>query len=233
MAGSSRFVLAALDGEASGIVEKCAATLGRLLEAPVRSVHVVPGVGLRGELRRSQLAQVLRGDSQEVVGRPEDVLARLVQVTDCQAAVFAMRRPRPGERLRRGSGTALAVARRVHRPLLLVPPDMADWAGPHKALVVLDGTGTTAMASAEALADFAALGVRSVPVHAVDDDPSQPAPRSRQILDHQQRQECDLIVLAWLRQMRGADGTAVVDVLARTTVPVLLVPADELVGASA
>ena len=233
MAGSGRFVLAAVDGDAGAVVEKCAAVLGRMLELPVRPVHVNPGTGLRGEGRRSQLAQVLRGELHEITGRPEDVLARLAQVPDCQAALFAIRRAHEGGRMRRGSGTALAVARRVRRALLMVPPQIDDWSGPHRALVVLDGSGPTAVAAAEGLSAFGALGIQVVPMHTVDDDPSQPAPRARQILDEQKRHDCDLIVMSWSRQIRGLDGSAVIDVLGRTSVPVLLAPAlDEPVSVS-
>jgi hypothetical protein len=222
MARSGRFVLAALDGDAAASVEKCASTVGRLLDLPVRSVHVQTGPGLRGEARRSQLARVMRGELQELTGRPEDMLARLVQIPDCSVAVFAIRRPKPGERLRRGSGTALSVARRVNRAMLMVPPGSTDWSGPHRALVVLDGTGTTAMATAEALSPWSPL-VEGVLMHAVDDDPAEPASRARQILTHRKRHDCDLIVMSWTRQMRGLSGAAVVDVLAETPVPVMLV----------
>ena len=100
--------------------------------------------------------------------------------------------------------------------------------------MVLDGSGTTAVAAAEGLSAFAALGIQNVPMHTVDDAPAQPAPRARQILDGQERHDCDLIVLSWARQMRGLEGSAVIDVLGRTSVPVLLAPAlDEPVSVSA
>lgn len=230
--------------------------MAELLALPVRAVHVTPGPGLRGEARRSALARVERGESCEISGRPEDVLTSLVEAPGADLTVLGARqRPRrPGGR--RAAGTAIAVARRVSRPLLLVPAGVDDWCGPCRVLTPLDGTGVTAMAAASALAAISRPDTVGIPLHVVDESsahrfwggPADEAdtwrrefqhrcatsvtdlphvltgPVGHQVLDAVRRTASDLVVLVWSRRTRGGHGAAVLDILASSPVPVLLVP---------
>ena len=158
-------MLAALDGPpAVPAIRRVAAVMGQVLELPVRSVHVVAGPGLRGEARRSALARVERGDDTEMTGRPEDVLRALAEAPGTALTVLGTRQAcrRPGGR--RAAGTALAVAKRVTRPLLMVPAAATGWDGPRRVLTPLDGTGLTAMAAASALADIRMAETESIPL---------------------------------------------------------------------
>lgn len=234
------------------VADVMAAQLG----LPVRKVHVVPGPGLRGEARRSALGRVARGDDDQVVGRPENVLAALAQAPGASLTILgASQRPhRPGTR--RGSGTALAVARRVSCPLLLVPAAATDWDGPRQVVTALDGTGHTALAAASALTAIATPETQSTSLHigmpkepsalrngqdvlltragAVHGDDTRAAaeahqrvpgvPPGQRLLKMVAEAGGDLVVMVWSRRTRGPQGSAVLDVLASTTVPLLLVP---------
>lgn len=226
MRGQSRFVLAAVDGAAADAVTHCAASLAVAMGLPVRCVRVEPGAGLRGEAQRSALARVLRGDQVDLQGRPEDLLARLIHLDDTAMAVLGIRRWET-RASRRGSGTAVAVARRVSRPILLVPSTATEWAGPKRALVALDGTTDTAMAAAEAMAPLGRMGVESVPIHVTSTSTATGdawTAEGRGVMRGVADSGCDMAVVAWTRQVRGRHGAAVLDVLSHTEVPVLLVP---------
>lgn len=245
------YVLAALDGPpAEPAVLHVATVMGGLLRLPVRPVHVEPGPGLRGEARRSALGRVARGEDGRIVGRPETVLAALAQATGATLTVLgASQRPhRPGTR--RGSGTALAVARRVLCPLLLVPSAATDWSGPRQVVTALDGTGRTALAAASALTAITTADTQSTPLHigkrpgpaqllnghdvfqphreegAASDGHQRVAgvPPGQRVLKAVADTGSDLVVMVWSRRTRGPQGSAVLDVLASTSVPVLLVP---------
>jgi hypothetical protein len=253
----SHYVLAGLDGPpAEHAVLAVAEVMGEILGLPVRRVHVVAGPGLRGEARRSALGRVERGESGEVPGRPEDVLSSLIEAPGTDLAVLGARQRarRPGAR--RASGTAIAVARRVTHPLLLVPPGLSDWDGPRRVLTPLDGTGITAMTAASALAAISRPDTIGIPLHVVDESSAhrfwggpadeadtwrrefqhryvngvaqlprvESGPVGQQVLRAVEATDSDLVVLVWSRRTRGGHGAAVLDVLASSAVPVLLVP---------
>ena len=255
-----RVVVAGLDGPpAEAAVLRAASLVGDLLHVPVRPVHVVPGPGLRGEARRSALASIVRGEKAEIVGRPEALLTALAQAAGTALTVLGARQRerRPGGR--RGAGTAIAVARRVTSPLLLVPPAAWDWPGPRHVLTALDGTGPTALAAAAALSGLVEPTTVVVPLHVADGTtvhsgwdtpdsvahrtlsvPSVPGgdgPAHRQgplggrILSLAEELTSNLVVLVWSRHIRGPYGAAVLDVLSSTPVPVLLVPLTPLPAA--
>jgi hypothetical protein len=229
-------VIVGIDGPpAEQAVLRVAAVMGERLGAPVRPVHVTTGGGLRGEARASALARVGRGESQDLVGRPETLLAALVEAPGAVLSVFGARqRPWP-TRGRRASGTALSVARRVERPLLLVPAGATEWKGPTHVLTVLDGTGETALAAASALGEIRAADVMATALHLGNGsggwrppderhDASRVAVGRRVLEALEAERDVDLVVMVWSRRTGGTDGRAVLDVLARTPVPVLLVP---------
>lgn len=253
MRAEGRHIVVAVAGPpAEPAVRHVADVMGEMLDIPVRPVHVVTGPGLRGEARRSALARVARGEADQVVGRPETVLAALAQSPGASLTVLgaSQRGQRPGSR--RGSGTAMAVARRVTCPLLFVPPVATDWSGPHRVVTALDGTGRTAMAAASALTTIAASDMQSTQLHigkrpepsfladghvhslmaphatAESDSEalSRPAgvPAGQRVLQAIADSDGDLVVMVWSRRTRGPQGCAVLDVLASTSVPLLLVP---------
>lgn len=252
MRQQAHYVVAGVDGPpAEAAVRAVAEVMGALLDVPVRPVHVEPGPGLRGEARRSALARVARGETDTVVGRPETVLATLAQAPGAVLTVLGTRRHgrRPGAR--RAAGTAMAVARRVSRPLLLVPASLEGWSGPTRVLSALDGTGRTALAAASALAgitrpDTVALSLQIADgpgrlgpwSHVSADDEDSPRPRQlsrpvgRHVLQEAAETQSDLVVMVWSRQTRGPYGAAVMDVLGGSEVPVLLVPVPTPVAAA-
>lgn len=236
------YVVAGLDGPpAEAAVRRVAGAMGKLLHAPVRCVHVDVGPGLRGEARRGALARVARGESEHIDGRPERVLAALAQAPGAVLTVLGVRqRPwRPGSR--RTAGTAVGVARRVSRPLLLVPPSLDDWPGPTRVLSALDGTGRTALAAASALSAISAPDTVARSLHVADGPGlagtwvgaggadaaparSNTRPIGRYVLQQAAEAASDLVVMVWSRQTRGAYAAAVLEVLSSSPVPVLLVP---------
>lgn len=259
MRADGHYIVAALAGQpAEPAVLHVAGVMGEQLGIPVRPVHVAPGPGLRGEARRSALARVARGEADQLVGRPETVLAALAQATGASLTVLgaSQRGQRPGTR--RGSGTAMAVARRVLCPLLFVPPTATEWSGPRRVVTALDGTGRTALAAASALTGIASSDTQSTQLHigrrpgtsplfdghhalgvplpataVIETDArSRPAgvPAGRRVLQAVADTDGDLVVMVWSRRTRGPQGSAVLDVLASTSVPVLLVPVPVLLA---
>jgi hypothetical protein len=163
-------VLAALDrAEDTPAVRLVAGVVAvHLGDLPVREVHVVPGAGLRGAARQAALARVERGESAEIQGRPVDILTGLVESPRAALAVFGTGHPAARPTPRRPSGTAFAVARRVHRPVLLAPPTLDKWPGALRVLVPLDGTGVTALAASAALALLSVPDTVATTVHVFD-----------------------------------------------------------------
>jgi hypothetical protein len=99
-------------------------------------------------------------------------------------------------------------------------------------LTVLDGTGETALAAANALADIKAADATTTALH-LGNGHSRSVPQAtstsraavgRRVLEQLEGGDVDLVVMVWSRRDGGADWRAVLDVLARTSVPVLLVP---------
>ncbi len=232
---TGRHVIAAVDGPpAEEAVLQAAKAMGGHLDAAVRPVRVRIGGGLRGEARAGALRRVARGESADLVGRPETLLAALAGAPDAVLTVMGTRRRPARARGRRASGTAVSVARRIERPLLLVPADATGWGGPSRVLTVLDGTGETAMAAACALAQIGVTGTDTTAVHLGDGAHPRPddwgrhtssVSNGRRVLEEQVSTDADLVVMVWTRRSSGCDGRAVLDVLTRTPVPVLLVPA--------
>jgi nucleotide-binding universal stress UspA family protein len=250
-----RYVVAGVDGPPAEVsVRHVAGVVAELMGAAVRAVHVEPGPGLRGEARRSAMARVTRGETENIVGRPETVLTALAETPGAVMTVLGVRQAprRPGAR--RGGGTAMAVARRATFPLLLVPPAADGWGGPGRVLSALDGTGLTALAAASALSGITGPHTVALPLHVADGpDPAtawagqsrdlsgwtaetgsagtegahqrlRTRPLGRHVLDQADETASDLVVLVWSRHTRGPYGAAVLDVLSATRVPVLLVP---------
>jgi len=130
---------------------------------------VATGPGERGAARQAAMARVERGESPEIVGRPVDVLAALVESPHALAAVLGTGNPAARASPRRPGGTAFSVARRVTRPLVLAPPSLDQWAGARRVLVPLDGTGITALAASAGLATIGLPTTEATTVHVFDE----------------------------------------------------------------
>jgi len=163
-------VLAAIDpASGSEAVRVVAAAVANQFSTVVRDVHVVAGPGERGPARQAALARVERGESSQVVGRPVDILTALIESPRTLAAVLGTGNPAARPSPRRPGGTAFSVARRVTRPLLLVPAVIDDWPGARRVLVPLDGTGVTALAASAGLATLSLPETVATTVHVFDE----------------------------------------------------------------
>lgn len=221
-------IVAALDGAPNeAAVRRVADVMGGLLDIPVRPVHVVSGPGLRGAARASALAKVERGESAKVTGRPEAVLATLTEAPSAALTVIGTSQRGWRPRARRAAGTAMALARRVSRPLLMVPPSATGWTGPRRVLTLLDGTGDTAVAAASALSSIRVPETVSRSLHVNGSAPAERAVGrlpADAVIEESKASDSDLVVIVWGRTARGPKGAMILDVLSRTSVPVLLVP---------
>ncbi|HXX91880.1 MAG TPA: universal stress protein [Acidimicrobiales bacterium] len=258
MRAEGHFVLAALDrGLGTPAVQRVAAVVAEHFRLPVRFVHVTTGPGPRGAARQAATARVERGETDELTGRPVDILTGLVESPRTAMAVFGTGSPLERPSPKRPSGTAFAVARRVTRSMLLVPPSLAHWDGPRRVLVPLDGTGVTALAASAALAELREPDTVATTVHVVehgtvaalgDDAPQRMEALRSELRDRYQgalgeglevrtgqvaahltdmaaSDGFDMVVVVWSQQTRGGRAAVVADLLARTAIPILLVPA--------
>jgi nucleotide-binding universal stress UspA family protein len=177
--------------------------------------------------------------------------------TEVAVAVLGVR-GNPAGRRPAGS-TALAVATRATKPVVVVPPEPRDppRAGLHRVLVPLDGTADAALAVEQAMGWFAGSGVEIVGLHVFDastvlrfwDRPEHDhaawskeflarnvtaaATRlevrsgwpSDRILEVATAERADMIALGWHRRLVPEGAAVVREVLARTSLPVILLPA--------
>ena len=257
MRGDGPHVLAAL-GSPSGraAVRTVASAIAEQFSTTVREVHVAAGPGDRGAARQAALAKVERGETSDIVGRPIDVVAALVESPRTLVAVMGTGNPAARASPRRPGGMAFSVARRVTRPLVLVPADVDCWTGAHQVLVPLDGTAITAMAASAGLATVALPTTQATTVHVFDertvprfwDSPHheyeawttefkarycdtigesleiRAGPVGDQLTAMASSGAFDLVVVVWSRETRDGRAGVVMDLLAGTTVPILLVP---------
>jgi len=250
-------ILAAVDPESgSEAVRVVADVLSLQFDAPVREVYVVAGPGERGAARQAALAKVERGETAELLGRPVDILASLVESPHALATVLGTGNPAARPNPRRPGGTAFSVARRVSRPLVLVPPGIEKWAGAKRVLVPLDGTGITALAASAGLATVSIPETVATTVHVFDERTVPPfwdnpqheyeawtkefkarycetlgeglevrsGPVGDQVTSMTASGDYDLVVVVWSQQTRGGRAGVVMDLLAGSPVPLLLVP---------
>jgi hypothetical protein len=225
------YVLAAMDDTpVASAVEMVARRMTRYLDVPMRRVHASRSVG-PGDVDRSRLARIEKGEVSTVDGRPSAVLTALIESPASPLGVMGMPSTRRSPERRIG-GTTFSVARRVTRPLLVVPRELTVWSGPHDILVPLDGTATTAYAASLAIATLSLGAMTTTPVYVFNDGTVShrglraggEAP-SGHLLDMTAEGAFDLVVVVWSQLAAGSEGEVVVDLLANCPVPVLLVPA--------
>ena len=186
-------------------------------------------------------------------GIPVNLLADHVESPEAVLAVFAIS---PSSEVEGQNDTAFSVARRVTKPMLLVPPTLDAWSGPRQVLVPLDGTGVTAFAASTALAAFAVPCVVATVVHVFDKETVPPfwdnphyeyeawtkefqaryattigetvviraGPVGDQLMDMAASGAYDLVIVVWSQRTSDGRAQVVVDLLAKSPVPILLVP---------
>lgn len=246
-------ILAAIDASAAALpVLDTAATLGGTLRLPAVAFHVRQD----GPEAERLLADRVGLELRLAAGVPAEAIVAALAGEEVALAVLGVR-GHPAGRRPAGS-TAMAVATRATKPVVVVPPEPRDPPPPGltRILVPLDGTPAAARAVEQATRWFAGSGVEVVALHVFDaatvprfwDRPEHdhdawsreflarncPAPGSRlrlgtgwpagRVLDVAAAERADMIALGWRRRL-AADRAAVVrEVLARTPVPVVLLP---------
>jgi nucleotide-binding universal stress UspA family protein len=246
-------VLAAIDASAAARpVLQVARSLGRALGLPVVGLHVRQDGDDPPRLLAGRAGVELRLAG----GVPAEEIVAGLGGADVALAVLGVR-GNPAGRRPAGS-TALAVATRAAKPVVVVPPEPFDPppAGLHRVLVPLDGTADAARAVEEAMGWFAGSGVEVVSLHVFDaatvprfwDRPEHdhaawtgeflarnvPAAGARlevrsgwpadRILEVATAERADMIALGWHRRLAPDRAAVVREVLARTPVPVILLP---------
>ncbi len=250
-------VLAAIDtSTAAGPVLRTANALAATLGLRVFALHSRGNGDRRGHLH--------------LITEPPDVHVRLataerpadaiLAALDDQQVLVAVigARGHPAGRRPVGS-TALAVATRARKPVVVVPPDLRDGSRDrlHRVLVPLEGSSHTTLAVRQVLTALALRGVEVIPLHALDgattprfwDRPAHdrrtwseefaarfgPVPDSgplrlrtgrpaQVILDTGAAERADMIALGWSQDLTPGRAAVVREVLARTTVPLILLP---------
>ncbi len=155
-------ILAAIDNSGAALpVLRAAATMARTLHAEARAVHVREGrhgaVAALG-LHAGMSIEVLEGD-------PIDSIVDASADVDVDLVVIGARRHVPG---RRALGhVARAIMTQVHKPVLVVPPDLQllEAAVFQRVLVPLEGTVDSADAVADQLGVLARAGVAITVIH--------------------------------------------------------------------
>jgi nucleotide-binding universal stress UspA family protein len=158
-------VLAAIDGSAAAQpVLHTASTLGRALQCPVAALHVRED-GVESERRLAARAGV---ELRLAAGSPAEAIVAALTGQDVSLAVVGVR-GHPAGRRPAGS-TALAVATRAAKPVVVVPPEPRDplAAGLHRILVPLDGSVAAGRAVEQTMQWFAGAGVEIVSLHVFD-----------------------------------------------------------------
>jgi nucleotide-binding universal stress UspA family protein len=246
-------ILAAIDASAAARpVLQVAAALGRALRLPMIALHVRHDGDDAAQLLAGQTGVQLR----LATGSPSDAIMTALGDADVALAVLGVRSNPAGPRP--AGATALAVATRATKPVVVVPPEPRDPppAGLHRVLVPLDGTPDSASAVEETTRWFAGSGVEIVSLHVFDaatvprfwDRPEHDHPAwtkeflarniptagarlevrsgwpADRILEVATAEGADMIALGWRRRLAPERAAVVREVLARTPVPVILLP---------
>ncbi|MGZ4691747.1 MAG: universal stress protein [Acidimicrobiia bacterium] len=246
-------VLAAIDSSAAARpVLEWAAVFARSLGCSVQALHVSED----GDDPTAALAAAAEIPLRTVTGDVIACLRSAVEDPRVVAMVLGGRGlpggPRPAGHV------ALQVITDVVKPVILVPPDIAEPPQLRRALLPLEGTPGGGRIPESVLALLADAGIQIAAVH-VDDDSSLPAysdqvqheteafshefiarnvPTSvdvdlalrvgqpgRELLAESDESTSDLIVLAWSRDLSPGRAEVVRELLERSRIPVLLVPA--------
>jgi nucleotide-binding universal stress UspA family protein len=247
-------VLAAIDNSAAARpVLSAAVAVAGLLGIDVEAVHARED-GYRTALAAAEAAGVLLRETSTSGVRG---LIEAAEDTDVVQAVLGARASHAG---RRPAGhVALELAHSLHKPLLVVPPDVPLPVDLRRILVPFDGTRATAdaLAATVRLACRSKLDVVALHVHEIADLPlfsDQPQYESEAWANEFLRRHCphpelveletrvgvpgdqalrvardagaDMVALGWSQEFDQGRAAVVREVLARSPLPVLLVPVD-------
>lgn len=162
-------VLAAIDDSAAAQpVLATAVALAPAFGATVAAVHVAEKVGDTAQAAATRFSvplQVLSGD-------PFEIITSLAADPGVVAVVLGAR-GRPGGR-RPAGHLALALADRLRKPIVMVPPDARPPAPVRTVLVAMEGSPTKTGSLCEAVRIASDAGLELVVVH-VDDEASIPS----------------------------------------------------------
>jgi nucleotide-binding universal stress UspA family protein len=156
-------ILAAIDASAAARpVLETAAGLGRALRLPVVAFHA----RLDGDEVERLLAEAAGVELRVASGPPVEAIVAATAEETVALCVLGVRGLPSG---RRPGSTALAVAARATKPLVVVPPLPRDPpAGLRRVLVPLDGTPAAAAAVEQATRWLAGSGMEIVGLHVFD-----------------------------------------------------------------
>jgi nucleotide-binding universal stress UspA family protein len=247
-------ILAAIDSSpAAQPVLQSAATLAATLGVPVVALHIAHDGSEPARLLADHAGIPLRLATAD---RPAEAILEALNDDQVALAVIGARSHPSGPRP--AGATALAVAARAGKPVVVVPPQLHGPPAPylHRILVPLEGTSRTTLAVRQALASMATRGVELIGLHALDattaprfwDRPEHnhdtwsqefaarynPTPGGRlrlrtgrpaqAILAAAAAERADMIALGWRQDLTPPRAAVVREVLARTPVPVILLP---------
>jgi nucleotide-binding universal stress UspA family protein len=156
-------VLAAVDGtQAARPVLQTATRLAHLLEADTLAIHVGHDPGLAGEITKELGVSMI-----VVPGERADEIVRVGERPDVALVVLALSnlpsRHAPGH-------TAQAVATRLSKPVLLVPPGPPPRPTLTRVLFPLDGNRGVSSALHPLIAAYVALGFEVIALHVFQPD---------------------------------------------------------------
>ena len=206
-------ILAAVDNSAAaGPVLAMAAALAPVLGATVEAVHVTENGGATATALAEQLGVPLR----MMGGDPLETITELAGAGDVLAVVVGSRdRPRG----RHAGHLALALADRMSKPVVMVPPDARPPDRVRTVLVAMEGTPSKARGLRRAVTLAEGAGVELVVLH-VDDEDSIPS------FSDQVQHETDAYAREFLdRYCQGATSARFESRIG--------VPADEILAATA
>jgi nucleotide-binding universal stress UspA family protein len=158
-------VLAALDNTlADRPVVATARRLGELLDADVQPVHV----RVDSERTARLVAEAAGLSLIELAGKPIDELVRAAGAEHVVSIVLGARAT-PGGARPAGS-TALAVAARVPKPVVIVPPDTPRPGRLERILVPLEGTSSSSLAPRGVIEMATRAHIDVIVVHVLDEE---------------------------------------------------------------
>jgi nucleotide-binding universal stress UspA family protein len=156
-------ILAAIDGTpASRSVVVTARAVGQALHLDVQALHVGRGPG-----EAAEYAEELGLPLVVVRGRPDVRIVEAGERPDVELVVLSLHglpgRNEPGS-------TARAVATRLTKPVLVVPPEAPIRESPSRVLIPLDGTHGVSAAVRPLIARYVAAGAEVIAVHVFGPD---------------------------------------------------------------
>jgi nucleotide-binding universal stress UspA family protein len=231
-------VLAAVDGtQAARPVLQTATRLARLLQADTLAIHVGDDPGLSREVAEELGAALI-----VVAGEPADEIVRAGERPDVALVVLAVcglpEGHAPGD-------TARAVATRLSRPVLVVPPASAPRPTLTRVLFPLDGNRGVSDALRPLIAAYVAVGFDVIALHVFQPDTvprfldehcaelgirlvTRPGPTTESLLEVAVTEDVDIIALGWHQDLSPHHAAVVRKVLTTADRPVALIPLPEL-----